>query len=98
MHYDGAEWSVAANDLGGGGPMITLGNGSVLALGNPTLYWNGTEWLAQPELQGYDFYSWSTLQATGPCNAVGAAITDIASTRRSVAVELKPIVFGNSFE
>ncbi len=98
MHYDGTEWSVAANDLGGGGPMITLGNGSVLALGNPTLYWNGTQWTAQPELQGYDFYSWSTLQATGPCHAVGAAITDIASTRRSVVVELKPIVFGNSFE
>jgi hypothetical protein len=98
MHYDGTGWSVATQDIGGGGPMITLGNGTVLALGNPTLFWNGSQWLAQPDLQGYDFYSWSTLQATGPCNGVGAAVVDIASTRRSVAVTLKPIVFGNGFE
>ncbi|MGH8172669.1 MAG: hypothetical protein ACREPX_05955, partial [Rhodanobacteraceae bacterium] len=98
MHYDGTDWSVATQDLGGGGPMITLGNGSVLALGNPSLYWNGTDWIPQPDLQGYDYYGWATLQATGPCNAIGAAITDIASTRRSVAVQLRPIVFRGGFE
>jgi len=98
MHYDGSAWAVATQDLGGGGPMVTLGNGSVLALGNPTLFWNGSQWAAQPGLQNYDFYGWSTLQATGPCNAVGAAIADVASARRAVVVELKPIVFGNGFE
>jgi len=97
VHYDGTAWTTATQS-GGGGPMITLGDGKVLALGNPTLYGSGTQWTPQPGLQDYDFYGWSTLSATGPCNAVGAAIVDIAAVRRSIAVELKPLVFGNGFE
>ena len=84
--------------LGRGGPMITLGGGSVLALGNPSLYWNGTDWIAQPRLPDYDNYGFSSLQATGPCNAVGAAVVDIVGARRSVAIELKPIVYKNGFD
>ncbi|HJT97467.1 MAG TPA: hypothetical protein VJ696_04060 [Rhodanobacteraceae bacterium] len=97
IHYDGSTWSIATQ-AGGGGPMITLGGGSVLALGNPTLYWNGTSWVPQPRLQDYDNYGFSSLAATGPCNAVGAAVVDIVGVRRSVAVTLKPIVFGSGFE
>jgi hypothetical protein len=97
IRYDGSAWTIATED-GGGGPMITLGNGSVLALGNPSLYWNGTTWTAQPRLQDYDNYGWSSLQATGPCHAVGSAVVDIVGVRRSVAVQLKPIVFGSGFE
>ena len=96
MHYDGSAWTIATQD-GGGGPMITLGNGSVLALGNPSLYWNGTQWAAQPGLE-FDAYGWSALEATGPCNAIGAAVVDIASTRRSVAIELRPLVYRNGFD
>ena len=70
IHWDGSGWSIATQD-GGGGPMITLGNGSVLALGNPTLYWNGTTWAPQPRLSDYDNYGFSSLEATGPCNAIG---------------------------
>ena len=97
LHWDGSAWTIASGD-GGGGPMITLGHGSVLALGNPSLYWNGQTWLAQPRLADYDNYGFSSLQATGPCNAVGAAIVDIVGVRRSVAVELKPLVYRNGFE
>ena len=97
MHYDGSAWTIATQQ-GGGGPMITLGGGSVLALGNPSLYWNGTEWIAQPRLPDYDNYGFSSLQATGPCNAVGAAVVDIVGARRSVAIELKPIVYKNGFD
>jgi len=96
VHYDGSTWTTATG-IGGGGPMIALGS-KVLALGNPSVYGSGTQWTAQPGLQDYDFYGWSTLEATGPCNAVGAAIVDIAGARRSVAVELKPIVFESGFE
>jgi hypothetical protein len=97
VRYDGGAWSIATQ-AGGGGPMITLGGGSVLALGNPSLYWNGTEWLAQPGLTQYDYYGWADLEATGPCNALGAAITDIVGARRSIAVELRPIVYRNGFD
>jgi hypothetical protein len=97
VRYDGGAWSIATQ-AGGGGPMITLGGGSVLALGNPSLYWNGAEWLAQPGLTQYDYYGWADLEATGPCNALGAAITDIVGERRSVAVELRPIVYQNGFD
>ena len=97
IHWDGSAWTIATQD-GGGGPMVTFGNGNVLALGNPSLYWNGREWLAQPRLAGFDNYGWSTLQATGPCHAVGAAIVDIVGVRRSIAVDLKPIVYRNGFE
>jgi hypothetical protein len=97
LHFDGTQWTIATQD-GGGGPMLTFGNGSVLALGNPSLFWNGAQWTPQPGLSGYDYYSWSSLHATGPCNAVGSAVVDIASTRRSVAVELKPIVYKNGFD
>ncbi|HKE48987.1 MAG TPA: hypothetical protein VKB52_13065 [Rhodanobacteraceae bacterium] len=97
MHWDGSAWTIASQD-GGGGAMITLGNGSVLALGNPTLYWNGTTWTAQPRLPDYDNYGFSSLEATGPCNAIGSAVVDIVGVRRSIAVTLRPIVFGNGFE
>lgn len=97
IHWDGNAWTIATQD-GGGGPMVTFGNGNVLALGNPSLYWNGREWLAQPRLADFDNYGWSTLQATGPCHAVGAAIVDIVGVRRSIAVDLKPIVYRNGFE
>jgi hypothetical protein len=97
LHWDGSAWTIASGD-GGGGPMITLGHGSVLALGNPSLYWNGSAWTAQPRLADYDNYGFSSLHATGPCNAVGAAIVDIVGVRRSVAVELKPLVYRNGFE
>jgi hypothetical protein len=70
----------------------------VLALGNPSVYWNGTEWLAQPGLTQYDYYGWADLEATGPCNALGAAITDIVGARRSIAVELRPVVYRNGFD
>ena len=96
-HFDGSSWTVATQD-GGGGPMIAFGDGHVLALGNPSLFWNGAEWKSQPGLQDFDAYGWSTLEATGPCNAVGAAVVDIASVRRSVAVELRPIVFNSGFD
>jgi hypothetical protein len=78
--------------------MVTFGNGSVLALGNPSLYWNGTEWLAQPRLADYDHYGFSSLHATGPCHAVGSAIVDIVGVRRSIAVYLNPIVYRNGFD
>jgi len=97
IHWDGSAWSIATQ-AGGGGPMITLGNGSVLALGNPSLYFNGTEWIAQPGLTQYDYYGWADLVATGPCHALGAAVTDIVGVRRSVAVELRPIVYQNGFD
>ena len=97
MHWDGSAWTIATGD-GGGGPMLTLGGGSVLALGNPSLFWNGSEWLAQPRLPNYDYYGWASLHATGPCHAVGSAIVDIVGVRRSIAVYLHPIVYRNGFE
>jgi len=97
MHFDGSDWSIATQ-AGGGGPMITFGNGSVLALGYPSLYWNGSQWLSQPALPDFDAYGWSSLQATGPCNAVGSAVVDIVGARRSIAIELKPIVYRNGFD
>ncbi|MEO8461048.1 MAG: hypothetical protein ABI451_11010, partial [Dokdonella sp.] len=75
MHNDGSAWSLSTV-AGGGGPMITLGSGSVLALGFPSLFRSDSQWIAQPGLQDYDYYSWSGLQGTGPCNAVGAANVD----------------------
>lgn len=96
VHYDGTSWTMATG-IGGGGPMIAIG-GNVLALGNPTVFGRGTEWTAQPGLPYYDFYGWSSLEETGPCNAVGSAIVDLAGERRSVAVELKPLVFRSGFE
>lgn len=97
LHWDGSAWTIVSGE-GGGGPMITFGNGTVLATGNPTLYWNGSQWLAQPRLGDYDFYGFSALKATGPCHAVGAAIVDIVGVQRSVAVYLNPIVYRNGFE
>lgn len=97
IHWDGSAWSIATQ-AGGGGPMVTFGNGSVLALGNPSLYFNGTDWIPQPGLTQYDYYGWADLEATGPCNAIGAAITDIVGVRRSVAVELRPLVYTNGFD
>ena len=97
LHWDGSAWTIAT-EAGGGGPMVTFGNGSVLALGNPTLYWNGAEWLAQPRLADYDNYGWASLHATGPCHAVGSAIVDIVGIRRAIAVYLHPIVYRNGFE
>jgi len=93
--YAGGSWV----DGGVGyGPMVTYVDGSGLALGNPSVYWNGSEWLPQPALPDFDAYGWSSLQATGPCNAVGAAVVDIVGARRSIAIELKPIVYRNGFD
>jgi len=97
MHWDGSAWTIASQ-AGGGGPMVTFGNGSVLALGNPSLYWNGSAWLSQPRLADYDNYGFSSLHATGPCHAVGSAIVDIVGVRRWIAVYLNPIVYRNGFE
>jgi hypothetical protein len=97
LHWDGSAWTIVSGD-GGGGPMTTFGNGTVLATGNPSLYWNGREWLVQPRLGDYDNYGFATLKATGPCHAVGAAIVDIVGVQRSVAVYLNPIVYRNGFE
>lgn len=97
LHHDGLAWSLATTD-GGGGPMIAFGTGSVLALGNPTLYYDGSSWTPQPGLQGYEYPVIAALDATGPCHAVGGGFADIVGARRAIAVELRPIVFDNGFE
>lgn len=97
LHYDGSAWSVATLE-GGGGPMIHMGGDHVLALGNPNLYFDGTQWLPQPGLADYDFHSYADLEATGPCNAVGGGVVDIIGERRAIAIELRPLVFDNGFE
>ena len=78
--------------------MIAFGTGSLLALGNPTLYFDGSSWTPQPGLQGYEYSVVAALDATGPCHAVGGGFADIVGARRAIAVELRPIVFDNGFE
>ncbi|HEY6940937.1 hypothetical protein [Dokdonella sp.] len=96
VHWDGTQWTTATQ-AGGGGPMARIASG-LLALGNPTLFHDGVEWRAQPGLADFDSYAWADLQATGACNALGAAIVDVAGVRRSVAVRLRPRIFFGGFD
>jgi len=96
VHWDGAQWATATQ-AGGGGPMVRIASG-VLALGNPSVFDDGTQWLPQPGLDGFDAYAWADLQATGACHALGAAIVDVAGVRRSVSVQLKPRIFTGGFD
>jgi hypothetical protein len=84
------QWRRRTDDL------VRIGQRARARQPHALLRWH--DWIAQPGLQDYDYYAIAHLDATGPCHAVGGGFADIVGERRAIALELKPIVFGNRFE
>jgi hypothetical protein len=95
--FDGSNWNLEPTGGLGGGAMASFGPNSVLSLGSPPIYFDGSTWTPQPEPPNV-LGSLLDIAATGPCNAWIVGVERVAAVKRPLLVQLRPIIFNTSFE